>query len=42
MQNKIKIAALVAVVVVGMVVYKAWYDKKKKNVVDDRDDNDLN
>jgi len=30
MKNKIKIAGLVAVVVIGMLVYKSKFDKKQK------------
>ena len=29
MFNKVKIAAAVAVVVVGMVLYKGWFDRKQ-------------
>jgi len=29
MFNKVKIAAAVAVVVVGMVVYKGWFERKQ-------------
>lgn len=29
MFNKVKIAAAVAVVVVGMVVYKGWFDRRQ-------------
>lgn len=42
MKNKLKIAAIVAVVVIGMVVYKSVFDKheaaKPKRRRDDDDD----
>ena len=38
MKNKLKIAALVAVVVIGMVVYKSVVDKREADKPSKKDD----
>ena len=37
MLNKVKIAAAVAAVVVGMVLYKSWFDRKEEQKADSND-----